>query len=114
MRWPFIIPHAGREGLLVRFLLAYSSPGCFRKVYRTYGNVRPKPFVVVVVFGPLLRTPSTTESLGALGNPITRATRVVRSLGLRGGLSVLGSVHLKPGHHRTTVTLGHVSARARL
>ena len=77
-----------------------------RKVYRTCGNVRPKSFVVVVVFGPLLRAPSTTESLGVLGNPITRATRVVRSLGLRGGLSMLGPVHLKPGRHRTTGTLG--------
>ena len=68
--------------------------------------------MVVVVFGPLLRAPSTTESLGTLGNPIARAARVVRSLGLRGGLSVLGPVRPKPGHHRTVGTLGRIPARS--
>ena len=85
-----------------------------RKEYRACGNVRPKPFVVVVVFGPLLRTPSTTVSSGALGNPIARAARVVRSSGLGGGLSVLGPARFEPGHHRTARTFGHILARTRL
>ena len=57
------------------------------------------------------RLPGTTEFLGALGNPIARASRVVRSSGSRGGLSVLGLVVI-PGRHQTIGPLGYASARS--
>ena len=37
------------------------------------------------------------RAVSALGHPIARAARVVRSSGLGGGLSVLGQARFKPG-----------------